>query len=63
MDLILRMVCVYTKLGWQRMKGGFMSSEKMKGRTILNLVTLVMRARYVLMIEGQWTMQSLGARN
>ena len=41
---------MYTKLGWQRMKGVY-NSEKMKGGTILNLVTSVMRARYTLMIE------------
>ena len=29
-----------------------MSSGKMKGGTILNLVTLVMRAGYEMMIEG-----------
>ena len=45
------MVCVYAKLGWQRMKGVY-DSGKMKGGTILNLVTLAMRAGYVLMIEG-----------
>ena len=45
------MVCVYTKLGWQRTKGIY-NSGKMKGETKLNLVTSVMRARYALMIEG-----------
>ena len=44
------MVCVYTKLGWQRMKGIY-ESGKTKGGTILNLVTLAMRAGYVTMIE------------
>ena len=51
MDFILRMVCAYTKLGWQRMKGVY-DSGKTKGGTILNLVTLVMRAGYALMIKG-----------
>ena len=51
MDFILRMVCAYTKLGRQRTKGVY-DSGKMKGGTILNPVTLAMRAGYVLMIEG-----------
>ena len=42
---------MYTKLGWQKTKG-FYDSGKTKGGTILNLVTSVMRAGYVLMIEG-----------
>ena len=33
-------------------EGGFTSSGKMKGGTILDPVTSAMRARYVLMIEG-----------
>ena len=51
MDFKLRMVCAYTKLGWQRTKGVY-DSGKTKGGTILNLVTLAMRAGYALMIEG-----------
>ena len=50
-DFILRIVCAYTKLGWQRMKGVY-DSGKMNGGTILNLVTSAIRAGYVLMIEG-----------
>ena len=46
-----KMVCAYTKLGWQRTKEVY-DSGKTKGGTILNLVTLAMRARYALMIEG-----------
>ena len=51
MDFILRMVCVYTKLGWERTKGVY-DSGKTKVGTILNPVTSAMRARYTLIVEG-----------
>ena len=53
MDFILRMVCAYTKLGWQRTKGVYKFRED-KGGTILNLVTSAMRAGYAMMIEGSF---------
>ena len=51
MDFILRMVCVYTKLGWQRTKGAYELGMVECGTILKGLVTLAMRTRYVMTIE------------
>ena len=49
-NYILRVVCAYTKTRVSRVKVVY-KSGKMRSGTILNLMTLVMWARYVMMIE------------
>ena len=51
MEFILRMVCVYTKLGWQRTKGVY-DSGKTKGVGYTKSGDISDESWYTLMIEG-----------
>ena len=50
MDYILRVIYVYTKTRVSRVKVVY-ESGKMRGGTILNLMTSVMWAEYMMMLE------------
>ena len=51
MEFILRMVCAYTKLGWQRTKRVY-DSGKTKGGDYTKSGDIGDESRYTLMIEG-----------